>query len=204
MPYIPFGELGNAIRLGDPREVRWEKVITEELVIIGGTSGLIKFEMQAANRQPYIQGQQSDGGLLLVAGGGATPSSLKLFYNRVTFAVGGADRWTISDDYLEAGSSGIRAEYGSAATPTFSFLLMTDAGIFRSGTDRIGLAVGGSQMVDFGPTRVSIYNTDFLKVPIKNSTGDPSSPVNGDIYVNTVDNKARVYCDSAWHDMAAW
>ncbi len=39
---------------------------------------------------------------------------------------------------------------------------------------------------------------------VKTDTGDPASPVEGLIYVNTSDNKVRVYADAAWRDLAAW
>ncbi len=39
---------------------------------------------------------------------------------------------------------------------------------------------------------------------IKTDTGDPASPTEGQIYVNTFDNKIRVYADAAWRDLATW
>ena len=43
-----------------------------------------------------------------------------------------------------------------------------------------------------------------LVLPVKTDTGDPASPVEGQIYVNTADNKVRVYADGAWRDLATW
>jgi len=43
-----------------------------------------------------------------------------------------------------------------------------------------------------------------LKLPVKSTTGDPASPFEGQIYVNTADNKVRVYADGEWHDLATW
>ncbi len=43
-----------------------------------------------------------------------------------------------------------------------------------------------------------------LVLPVKTTTGDPASPAEGQIYVNTQDNKVRVYADSAWRDLATW
>lgn len=43
-----------------------------------------------------------------------------------------------------------------------------------------------------------------LILPVKTTTGDPASPVEGQIYVNTSDNKVRVYADGAWRDLATW
>jgi hypothetical protein len=44
----------------------------------------------------------------------------------------------------------------------------------------------------------------LLILPIKATTGDPGSPSEGQIYVNTFDNKVRVYADAAWRDLATW
>jgi hypothetical protein len=43
-----------------------------------------------------------------------------------------------------------------------------------------------------------------LVLPVKTTTGDPASPVEGQIYVNTADNKVRVYADGAWRDLTSW
>ena len=43
-----------------------------------------------------------------------------------------------------------------------------------------------------------------LVLPVKTTTGDPASPTEGQIYVNTFDNKVRVYADAAWRDLATW
>ena len=43
-----------------------------------------------------------------------------------------------------------------------------------------------------------------LVLPVKTDTGDPSSPVEGQTYVNTADKKVRVYADAAWRDLATW
>lgn len=47
-------------------------------------------------------------------------------------------------------------------------------------------------------------NSTFFKLPVKATTGDPSSPEDGDVYVNTFDNKARLYADGAWRDLTTW
>lgn len=43
-----------------------------------------------------------------------------------------------------------------------------------------------------------------LVIPTKDTTGDPASPVEGQIYTNTADNKVRIYTDGAWRDLATW
>ena len=48
----------------------------------------------------------------------------------------------------------------------------------------------------------------LLVLPVKDTTGDPgdwlTDPDEGQIYVNTFDNKVRVYADGAWRDLATW
>ena len=71
------------------------------------------------------------------------------------------------------------------------------------GIPRIDLEVDGGDRVRIDATRANILST-FLKLPVKTTTGDPSSPVNGDMYVNTFDNTVRVFADAAWRDLATW
>lgn len=41
-------------------------------------------------------------------------------------------------------------------------------------------------------------------LPVKTSTGDPASPQEGQLYVNTGDNTLQLYADGAWHTVASW
>ena len=43
-----------------------------------------------------------------------------------------------------------------------------------------------------------------MVLPVKTTTGDPASPAEGQVYVNTFDNKIRVYADAAWRDLVTW
>ncbi len=72
------------------------------------------------------------------------------------------------------------------------------------GIPRIDLEVDGGDRVRIDATRVNVLSVSFLKLPVKTTTGDPSSPVNGDMYVNTFDNAVRVFADAAWRDAATW
>lgn len=47
-------------------------------------------------------------------------------------------------------------------------------------------------------------NGSHLKLPVKTTAGDPSTPSDGWMYVNTADNKIRVYADGSWRDLATW
>ncbi len=44
----------------------------------------------------------------------------------------------------------------------------------------------------------------LFRLPVKTTTGDPASPSEGDMYVNTFDNAVRVFADAAWRDLATW
>lgn len=54
------------------------------------------------------------------------------------------------------------------------------------------------------PAKPPIGYVLFTKLVVKGSTGDPSSPVEGALYVNTADNKLRLYADGAWRDVVTW
>ena len=46
----------------------------------------------------------------------------------------------------------------------------------------------------------------YLRLPVKTSTGDPTAgtPANGDLYLNTADNKLQFYADGAWRTASTW
>jgi len=52
--------------------------------------------------------------------------------------------------------------------------------------------------------RFGLGTGDGLVVPVKTSAGNPASPEEGQIYVNTSANAVRVYADGAWRDLATW
>lgn len=43
-----------------------------------------------------------------------------------------------------------------------------------------------------------------LRIPVKSTTGDPSSPEEGDIYLNTNDNVLKIYEGGSWRTIASW
>ncbi len=76
--------------------------------------------------------------------------------------------------------------------------------LFQSGDQIIWeLTNGETEIMRLNTTRLDISAT-FLQLPVKTTTGDPSSPANGDTYVNTFDNKIRCYADGVWRDLATW
>lgn len=96
-------------------------------------------------------------------------------------------------------------EDGAAGTPSISFNDDTDTGIFRAGSDALRFAAGGTAQVEVNTTRVDIgLNTDRSRIGRKTSTGDPSSPLFGDVYVNSTDRVMKVYSNGAWRTIASW
>jgi len=79
---------------------------------------------------------------------------------------------------------------------------LNDAVDFRVQSGQVD--VYGDLDVDETVTASEVVATDNLVLPVKTTTGDPASPVEGQIYVNTSDNKVRVYADGVWRDLATW
>lgn len=72
-------------------------------------------------------------------------------------------------------------------------------------TDAVDFRVQSGQVNVYGDLDVSQkITTGTLVLPVKTDTDDPASPVEGQIYVNTYDNKVRVYADGDWRDLATW
>jgi hypothetical protein len=42
-----------------------------------------------------------------------------------------------------------------------------------------------------------------MNLPVKTLAGDPADPVDGLLYLNTVDKKLRLYADGAWRTLQA-
>lgn len=81
-----------------------------------------------------------------------------------------------------------------------------DTGFFHPADDTLATAIAGTEV-----SRVTATRTDFnrgghsfITLPVKTSTGDPSSPQEGDMYANTTDNVLRLYVDAAWVTVASW
>ena len=68
---------------------------------------------------------------------------------------------------------------------------------------QFGVGAFSDSLLTITPAYTLIEST-VLTLPVKTTTGDPSGPVDGDMYVNTFDNKIRVYADAAWRDLATW
>ena len=43
-----------------------------------------------------------------------------------------------------------------------------------------------------------------INLPLKPTTGDPAKPIDGVLYLNTVDRKLSVYANGAWRNLQTW
>lgn len=69
----------------------------------------------------------------------------------IGFTVDGTSRFRLADSYAIFDVN-ITAADGSAANPGLSFTADTDSGLYRIGTDNLGMALGGSKVFDFKET----------------------------------------------------
>ena len=81
-----------------------------------------------------------------------------------------------------------------------------DDGLFSPFDTGLSVVLGGNEVTRYEATRVDfdIGALSFITLPVKTTTGDPSSPKSGDTYTNEFDNKIRTYADGAWRDLATW
>lgn len=98
---------------------------------------------------------------------------------------------------------------GSIAMSRFSQVYISSTELVGDSNPASNLTVGttgGNDLYVEDDLEVdgTIFCDGNLILPVKTTTGDPGSPVEGQVYVNTSDNKARVYADSAWRDLATW
>ncbi|MHC4489562.1 MAG: LamG-like jellyroll fold domain-containing protein [Planctomycetota bacterium] len=71
------------------------------------------------------------------------------------------------------------------------------------GNEQIDFKVSSGYVNVYGNLDVSQRITvDTLVLPVKGS--DPASPIEGQIYVNILAKKVRVYAGGAWRDLATW
>lgn len=101
-------------------------------------------------------------------------------------------------------------EWTMLANTSDNFELRDDDGTARIQVNQTGSMFfrkdNGDVQITLSGTRVNLNGagTTFVQLPVKSTTGDPSSPADGDMYVNTFDNTVRVFADTAWRDLATW
>ena len=110
-----------------------------------------------------------------------------------------------ADSYLFSGTTE-QAEFpdGTQSLPAITFSGDPDSGIYNLGGNDVGIVAGGTRRLRINATRIDCDNVSFLSHPVKSTTGDPTGQQNGDVYVNTADNKMRLYADGAWRDIVTW
>ena len=94
-------------------------------------------------------------------------------------------------------------DVASEARPALSFKVDLDSGFRRVSANKVAVTTEAVDRLVIDEIRTDVQSR-FLKMPVKTDTGDPGSPADGDMYVNTADNKVRVYADGAWRDLATW
>jgi hypothetical protein len=70
--------------------------------------------------------------------------------------------------------------------------------------DALTLSNNATTLVWIDQNRVNLQDCPGFLLPVKTTTGDPAVPWEGQVYVNTFDNKIRCYADGAWRDLATW
>ena len=68
--------------------------------------------------------------------------------NELSFSVGGTVKLQMAAGRVDVNDA-LRLPDGSAANPAFRFISDTNTGIYRAGSDRLGIAVGGANRIQF-------------------------------------------------------
>ncbi len=123
----------------------------------------------------------------------------------VVFAYGGGSSQT-PEFHLQNDFRLIMDDLGTAPAPAMGIGTNGDDGFYSPADSQLGTVIGGNETVRDSATRTdfNIGALDFVTLPVKTDTGDPSSPQEGDIYVNTSDNVLRLFADAAWRTVFSW
>ena len=131
--------------------------------------------------------------------------------DELAFTAGAATSVRVGDGYLIVSSGALNdkdprlQDAGTASAPAYSFRGDIDTGIHNGTQNEITFTSAGTNRVWIDATRLACTSSlTYFRVPVKTTTGDPASPSNGDMYLNTSDNTMRIYADAAWRDMATW
>lgn len=116
-------------------------------------------------------GNISSAGIFLSANGTLSAPSIsftndttKGFYhvasNQLGIAINGALQWNFNGTVFSASSgTQIQMQNGSASVPGYSFGNATTSGLYRSATNQVSMAAGGTQVAVFGSSGVAILGT---------------------------------------------
>ncbi len=117
--------------------------------------------------------------------------------------VDSGDQWTLRSQ----GDDFTMSQWDDSATAWIDrFTIIGKGTTVTDEGDILFFDVDGAEFArwDQSATRMVFAGTTGIVLPVKTDTGDPSSPAEGQLYVNTFDNKIRVYADAAWRDLATW
>lgn len=124
--------------------------------------------------------------------------------NSITFSAGGTNKFTMNSGGISMSSGAtITLDDGTLGGPGLSFISETDTGIYRPGANRMGLVVGGTNILDLSEgsltvtiasqyvfiTSASVAGRSGFRLPHGTA---PTSPVNGDLWTTTVGVFARI------------
>ncbi|REK35574.1 MAG: hypothetical protein DWQ20_06005 [Actinobacteria bacterium] len=116
---------------------------------------------------------------------------------------------------FSGGDSGV-AELQLANDGRYGWTADTDTYMHRDAGGQIAFTCNDDRMVLINQNALVVLDQSnnavmglrgedgVIDLPVKTTTGDPSSPNDGWMYVNTADNAVRVYADGAWRDLATW
>ena len=81
-----------------------------------------------------------------------------------------------------------------------------DDGYYSPTAGTIGVVLAGVGKARWESNRLDLNqgDLDFLTIPVKSDTGDPSGGQEGDNYINRADNSWRFFADGSWRDGPTW
>jgi hypothetical protein len=129
-----------------------------------------------------------------------TEKELSLHAHLSSVEIGATDRIVVKLKIYVAGSGAdpdvltyIQGTGGDTTTSRFE--MPSSSQVIANKVNRSGDTMTGD---------LYLSGTTFFGLPVKTTTGDPASPAEGYIYVNTFDNKVRLYADATWRDVLSW
>lgn len=95
----------------------------------------------------------------------------RLSANTWGWSAAGTLAWLISGLQISAQNNGVFLPgNGSAGAPGFAFKNDTDCGLYLIGANNVGMAVGGSKVVDYASTLVAFSTAVQARVPLSSET----------------------------------
>jgi hypothetical protein len=122
--------------------------------------------------------------------------------NIIGFTTGGVERCKVSGTSFLSGTAGGFALMIAATSATIPTLCPnssdTDTGCGQGGANILSLIAGGIEGI-----HINAGLPVFIGA-IKATTGDPGSPEEGQLTINTFDNAIKIFADAGWRTLASW